>query len=82
MSQYRSNPIEMGGSTVRFYVTYLDAHTVAHSLGRSLGGAFRAVHVTPFGYIIEDREGALLDREGRLPEVTARLVRQRIKVPA
>lgn len=80
----KSNQVEMGGTTVRFYLSYVETQAVARALERSVpSGSFRPVHVQPFGYLIEDLvHNTLSDREGRLPEVIAKIVRLRIKVPA
>lgn len=83
MNLHRSNPIEIGGTTVRFYTSFLDATSVASTHSRSLGGEHRAAHVMPFGWLVEDvRCGSFSDREGRIPEVIMRLLAQRMKTPA
>lgn len=83
MNLHRSNPIEIGGTTIRFYTSFQDATTVAWNHSRSFGGEHRAAHVMPFGWLIEDvRGGTFSDREGRIPEVIMRLLAQRMKTSA
>lgn len=79
----RSNPIEIGGTTVRFYTSFFDASTTAEKAGRVHGCPHRAVHVNPFGWVIENVSSqTFCDQEGRLPDVTMRLLLQRMKTPA